>query len=118
MDDRVLFSYLYGSYGDLDEHNDLDIAVYATPDTDPFILSSDLKVTLHKRTGVSPDFFDIRIINDLLNKGDLFSLIYLKRVFEKNRVLTDKAVEVRTDFLEKYSMKYRECEGLLQEVLL
>jgi hypothetical protein len=97
-DARVLFSYLYGSYGSSEEYNDLDIAVYAKEGNDPFQISSDLKVSLHERTGMPPDFYDIRVINNILEKGDLFSLIYLKRVLEKNQILVDKAYDVRTDF--------------------
>ena len=62
--------------------------------------------------------FDVRVINELLEHGDLFALCYLQRVFEKNHLLVDKDVDRRTDFIEQYNLKYRECEGLLDEVLL
>lgn len=114
----MVFAYLYGSFGCSEQYNDLDIAVYSKEGSDPFQVSSDLKVALHEATGASPDFYDIRVINDLLEKGDLFSLIFLKYLLEKNQVLVDKDFDLRTDFLEKYSMKYRSCEGLLDEVLL
>ena len=116
-DDRVLFAYLYGSFGNSKNYNDLDIAVYAKEGCNPFEVSGDLKVALYEETDVPPDFYDIRIINDILEKGDLFSLIYLKRLLEKNQVLVDKDFDLRTDFIEKYSMKYRSCEGIMDEVL-
>ena len=117
-DERVVFAYLYGSFTETEAYRDVDLAVYAAAGQDPFRLSPDLKIALHERTGIAPDVFDVRVINNLVAQGDLFALLYLQRVFEKNILLVDKDVDRRTDFLEQYSMKYRECEGLLDEVLL
>lgn len=117
-DERVLFAYLYGSFTEEGPYQDIDMAVYAMPEAQSFSLPSDLKVALAEQTRISPDIFDIRAINELLTHGDLFALCYLQRVFEKKLVLVDKDVEARTDFLEQYNLKYRECKGLLDEVLL
>lgn len=117
-DNRVIFAYLYGSFTEEEHYKDVDIAVYSTAGCDVFRLSTDLKIALHEHTGLPPDFFDIRVINRLIDYGDLFSLLYLKHIFEINRLLVDEDFAIRTDFLEKYSMKYRECEGLLDEVLV
>lgn len=116
-DERVVFAYLYGSVIEEDRYRDIDIAVYSKSGYDPFVLSADLKVELYEFTGISPDIFDVRVINDLLINGDIFSLIYLKNVFEKNELLVDKDFDLRADFLERYGMKYRECEGLIKEVV-
>lgn len=117
-DDRVIFAYLYGSYMESSDHyNDLDIAVYLSKGYDPFRITTDLKIKLHEWTALPPDFFDIRILNDLLDKGDILALLYLKNVFHHNMLLVDKDFDIRTDYLEKYSMKYRECESLIDEVL-
>lgn len=116
-DKRVVFAYLYGSFAEGKDYRDIDIAVYSKAGSDSFRLPADLKVLLHEQTGLPSDFFDIRIINELVEYGDLFSLLYLKQVFEKNELLLDKDFELRSDFIEKYSMKYRECEGLIDEVL-
>jgi len=80
-------------------------------------LSADLKVSLHKKTGLSPDTFDVRILNGVAEQGDLFALFYLKNVLSENRLLIDRAPDVRSDFLERYGLRFRECEGLFQEVL-
>ena len=117
-DERIVFAYIYGSYVDRDEYRDVDIAVYAKEGVDLKNLSIDLKMILHEHTGKSPDFYDIRLLNGVLDHGDLFSLLYLKNIFEKDYLIVDKNYDVRTDFLEKYSMKYRECEGLFGEVQL
>ena len=117
-DERVLFVYLYGSFTEAEEYRDLDIAVYSREEYDPLRLSTDLKVALHEHTGMSPDFFDVRVINGILDHGDLFSLLYLKHIFARNELLLDKDFDRRTDFIEKYNIKYRECEGLIDEVLL
>ena len=117
-DERVVFAHLYGSFPQGERYEDLDIAIYSLPGVEPFALSADIKVALHEKTGISPDFFDVRVINGLLDHGDLFSLLYLKRVFESDQLLVDKDFDTRTDFLQRYGIKYRECEGLIDEVLL
>jgi uncharacterized protein len=116
-DERVLFAYLYGSVADCGEGNDIDVAVYSAKNEDFHLLSADLKIAIHKKTGLSPDVFDIRILNGLAEHGNLFDLLYLKNVLSENRVLIDRDPESRSDFLELYGLRFRECEGLIQEVL-
>lgn len=116
-DERVRFAYLYGSFTEGTHFHDIDIAVYASPEADVFSLPVDLKITLSQKAGMTPDLFDVRVINGLLEYGDLFALDYLRRVFEKNYLLLDKDIGLRTDVIEHYNLKYRECEGLLDEVL-
>ena len=112
----VVFAYLYGSSMDSDSYNDIDIAIYAIPESDPFRLSADLKLALAEKTGKSPDLFDIRVINHLLKKGDLFSLLYLKEVLSLGSLLIDNNFSERAAFIEAFGMKYRECQGLIAEV--
>jgi len=112
----VVFAYFYGSSKDSEVYNDIDIAVFSTPDDDPLRLSVDLKIALSEITGINPDTFDVRVINHLLIKGDLFSLLYLKDVFNQGDLLLDKNFSLRASFVEAFSMKYRECEGLIAEV--
>ena len=116
-DERILFAYLYGSTLSGDTGNDIDIAVYMKADEDPHRLSADLKIALYKETGLAPDVFDVRILNDLNERADIFGLLYLKNVLEGGCVIVDKKSDVRLDFLERYGMRFRECEGLIQEVL-
>lgn len=116
-DRRVLFAYLYGSFAEFKQGNDIDIAIYAQEAAEPYGLSADLKIALHKKTSLPPDTFDIRVINDLPEKGDVFGCLYLKNVLDPNRLLVDKMPPVRADFLERYGTKFRECEGFIQEVV-
>lgn len=113
----MVFAYLYGSYKDSIVYNDIDIAVYSKEDSNPFSLSADLKTDLSENTGRPPDGFDVRVINHLLTKGDLFSLLYLRDVLNDGIVLADRDFEERAKFIEAFGMKYRECEGLIAEVL-
>ena len=113
----VLFAYLYGSAIKEKKFNDIDIAVFLKPDLHPFLISADLKILLSEKTGINPDLFDIRVINDLVTHGDILSLLYLKHVFETGILIIDKDDHLRTSFIEKYGMKYRECESLISEVL-
>ena len=117
-DERVVFAYIYGSYIQGKNFRDMDIAVYSKDGCDSSVLSVDLKIALGEHTGNSPDFFDIRIINGLLDSDDIFSLIYLRRIFDTNILLLDKNFDTRTNFIESYGMKYRECEGLIDEALI
>jgi predicted nucleotidyltransferase len=112
----VVFAYLYGSATSTAEYNDIDIAVCSTTESDPFRLSADLKIAFADKTGTSPDTFDVRVINHLLRIGDMFSLLYLKDVLSHGKLLIDKNFQVRGSFIEAFSMKYRECEGLIAEV--
>lgn len=114
---RVLFAYLYGSVAAGEKGNDIDIAVYSVAATDPHELSADLKVDLHIKTGIAPDRFDVRIVNELVERGDIFGLLFLQNVLETGRLLVDKSPTARGDFLERYGTRFRECEGLMQEVL-
>ena len=116
-DSRVVFVYLYGSAISAQEYNDIDIAVYAKPNCDPLLVSADIKIALSEVTDFAPDVYDVKIINDLLEIGDVFSLLYLKEVLEHGKLIVDKEYDLRTDFIEAYGMKYRECEGLIAEVL-
>jgi len=117
-DERVIFVYIYGSYIEGGNFRDIDIAVYSKDGCDPSVLSVDLKIALGEHTGNSPDCFDIRVINELLDSVDIFSLIYLQRIFDKNMLLLDKDFDTRAHFIERYGMKYRACEGLIDEVLI
>jgi len=116
-DHRVLFAYLYGSFAKLQKGDDIDIAVYALETADPYGLSADLKIALHKKSGLPPEIFDIRIVNDIAKTADVFGLLYLKNVLEANRLLLDRLPAARADFLERYGSRFRECEGFMQEVL-
>ena len=79
-DDRVLFAYLYGSAAGEEEGNDIDIAVYAKEMLDNHRLPADLKVSLHKATGIPPDDFDVRVLNPVIDSGDIFGLLFLRNV--------------------------------------
>jgi len=117
-DPRAIFGYLYGSFlEDPAKARDVDIAVYSSPGTDLFVLSADLRISLYRATGVPADRFDVRVINEMVAKGDLFGLVFLRRLFATGVLLLDRDMDKKGDFLEAYGMKYRECEGLIGEML-
>ena len=41
-----------------------------------------------------------------------------KRVFEANSLIIDNDFDIRTDFIESFNMKYRECESMINQVAL
>jgi uncharacterized protein len=116
-DDRIVFAYLYGSALEGGQASDVDIAVYARDGVDPFLLSADTALDLSRDTGIPPDDFDIRVINTVVDHGDVFGLLYLRDVFQQGLLLDDKDPDRRGDVLERFGYRYRECEGLIQEVL-
>jgi predicted nucleotidyltransferase len=116
-DPSIVFAYLYGSSKDSDVYNDIDIAVYSTDDSAALRLSADLKIAFSEKTDRAPDRYDVRVINHLLRKGDLFALLYLREVLSCGTLLTDNDFQLRSTFIEDFGMKYRECEGLIAEVL-
>lgn len=116
-DRRVLFAYLYGSFAELGEGNDIDLAIYALEPAEPYGLSADLKIALHKKTGLPSETFDIRIVNDVAKIGDAFGLLYLKNVLDANRLLFDRDSVARADFLERYGSRFKECEAFMQELV-
>ena len=116
-DDRIVFVYLYGSALGGGQARDVDLAVYAADGVDPFLLSADTALVLSRETGIAPDDFDVRVINDVVERGDVFGLLYLRDVFQQGLLLDDKDSDRRGDVLERFGYRYRECEGLIQEVL-
>ena len=116
-DDRVVFAYLYGSMVSEEKGNDIDIGVVADPDKASNSLALDLQIELHRQTGLPPETFDVRMVGKIIGRCDIFGLLYLKSVVDGGRVLVDKDPDIRAAFLERYGLRFRECEGLMQEVL-
>ena len=113
----VLFAYFYGSAAHRGEGNDIDIAVFWKADVEPHRLSANLEIDLSKTTGLAPDIFDVRILNGLEEHSDLFGLLFLRDVLNNGRVLIDADPNLRSEFLERYGSRFRECEGRIQEIL-
>ena len=113
-DGRIVFGYVYGSFGKEEIFRDIDIGIYVKdPDASPFVISSDIQIKLShaaKKRGVgfTADHFDVRVINDA-------PFTFLKRVFKEGVLLVDNDPDLRTDIVEHVSLKYRECAGLLAE---
>jgi uncharacterized protein len=114
---QVVFAYLYGSFSQGCRGNDIDIGIYSQADEDPYRLSADLKIELHHRTNLIPDFFDIRVLNGFDKQCNVFDLLFLNNILENGLLLINKDPGVHADFLERYGTRFRECEGLIQEVL-
>lgn len=116
-DSQVVFAYLYGSMQKDGHGRDIDIAVYTVDRADGDLVALDLKIALYHETGMPADVFDVRPIREVLVSGDIFGLLYLKKVLEEGRLLVDKDPDVHAAFLERYGFRYRECAGMIQEVL-
>jgi len=116
-EERVVFAYVYGSFVQEESFRDIDIGIYVKkPEGNPFVITSDIKAALSSLSKQEPlnliaDQFDVRVINDA-------PFTFLKRVFKEGILLVDHDPELRTDLIERVSLKYRECAGLLLEASL
>lgn len=117
-DSRVVFAYLYGSMVSEGKGDDIDIGVYAEPYVDSQAFAVDLQIEMHRQTGLPPEAFDVHLLGEIIDQGDIFGLLYLKSVVDGGEILVDKDTNVRAVFLERYGRRFRECEGLIQEVLV
>ncbi|MEW6441458.1 MAG: nucleotidyltransferase domain-containing protein [bacterium] len=114
----VVFAYLFGSFVKEPAFRDLDIGVYLRPGADPLFTLSDVRMKLSRATGMAADIFDLHLINEVLEKGDLHALLVLGRIIETGILMVDKDFDLRADFIDRYSLKHRENEVLFDEVLL
>jgi hypothetical protein len=113
---EITFAYLYGSFLSSKNFRDIDIAVYLKNKIS-FKFIVDLKMKLSMSLGLSPDIFDLRVLNRILENPDAFRFFYLKRLFREGRLLVNNNFKVWSDLLEEYSLKYREAEGLISEAV-
>lgn len=107
-DDRVIFAYLYGSFLTEENFQDIDIGIYTRNPEKILTDSAEIKIITSQELGISPDKIDVQIINKTDN------LFYLRDVLS-GTLLVDKDPDLRGDFIESYSMRYREAEGILDE---
>jgi len=117
-DEKVCFAYLYGSLARGERFRDVDIAVVTSDPVDPLRFGPETKSRLSAATGLPEDLFDVRVMNDLMEKGDLFSLVFLREILENGILVCEKDFGRRARFIEGYGLKYLENQGLLREVIL
>lgn len=111
----IAFSYLFGSFLREDKFNDIDIAIYLSDGlTNPYEVTSDIKISLSKAIDLSPDIFDIVLINFLLNSDRLDSLLILGEIFD-GLLIKDENPSLRIEIIEKTSAQFRESEGIIFE---
>jgi predicted nucleotidyltransferase len=96
--DDVVFAYLHGSFIESRIFRDIDIAIFVRKSMRDIELESDLSYELTDKTGYP---VEVRIINNA-------SIAFQMAVLRKGRLLISKANNVRTDFIENTSRRYRE----------
>jgi hypothetical protein len=96
--DDVVFAYLHGSFIESLKFRDIDIAIFVKNPVREIELESDLSYELTDKTGYP---VEVRIINNA-------SIAFQMAVLRKGRLLISKANNVRTDFIENTSRRYRE----------
>jgi hypothetical protein len=96
--DDVVFAYLHGSFIESRSFKDIDIAILVKNPVHEIELESDLSYELTDKTGYP---VEVRIINNA-------SIAFQMAVLRKGRLLVSKTDNVRTDFIETTSRRYRE----------
>ncbi len=96
--DDVVFAYLHGSFIESLKFRDIDIAIFVKNLVREIELESDLSYELTDKTGYP---VEVRTINNA-------SIAFQMAVLRKGRLLISKADNVRTDFIENTSRRYRE----------
>lgn len=113
-EENVVFAYFFGSFVSDEKFGDIDIGIYlGQPPDNIFTVSSELKhrISRHlaeKNIALIADKIDILVLNSI-------SFAFLNRIFNEGQLILDRDSEVRTDVIEKNSIKFRECLGLLKE---
>lgn len=110
---NIIFAYLYGSFLSSCKFKDIDLGIYLKEISFGFI--ADLKLKLAKILSISSDFIDIALLNNILDSPDAFSLLYLERLLKEGRLIVNHNFKIWSDFIERYSTKYRASEGILEE---
>lgn len=114
-DDRVIFAYLYGSFIYESFFNDIDVFVFVKEDNDSFACSVGLMENLFDAitkagvaTNLAIDDLDVRVIND--SPYD-----FVIDLLDEGMLIVDKNPELRTDYIEEISDRYRVNYFVLDE---
>jgi len=98
---RVIFAYLYGSVVDSENFKDIDVALYTTQGgADSLLLEADIQTKLSERSGLAPDFFDVRVINNA-------PVDFAITILTKGKLLFSCDEDVRSDYIERIASTYR-----------
>ncbi|MCF6147624.1 MAG: nucleotidyltransferase domain-containing protein [Candidatus Kuenenia sp.] len=113
-EEGVVFAYLYGSFATESIFNDIDIFIYIRNDKNPFTYPVAIKEKLFDAINKSEintftiDDFDVRIINDAP-----YDIVI--NILCEGKLMVDKNFDLRTDFIENMSNKYRANYFVLDE---
>jgi predicted nucleotidyltransferase len=107
-DERIIFAYVYGSFIREIKNRDIDIAIFVKRGIDEFEVCGELQIRLSKIIGIPPDLIDIRTLNALESPVLLKNILNGKLIVNKNNSLY-------VNFIENFSLNYRESEGIIAE---
>lgn len=112
-DDRVIFSYLYGSFITGNFFNDIDIFIFTRAHENPYACSVSIKEKLFSYVteagfNIVIDDFDVRVINDA-------PYDFVIDLLCDGMLIVDKDTDIRTDYVEHISDEYRVNYFILDE---
>jgi len=94
----VVFTYLHGSFAEGGPFRDIDVALYLKNPKEEVGLESDYSYELSKNAG-----FSVEVI--VINRAPV---AFQMSVLRKGILIVNKAEEIRTDFIEGVSRRYRQ----------
>lgn len=96
--EQVVFAYILGSFSEEKPFRDIDVSAYFLEDKEELAFESDLSFELSRKTG-----YPVEVI--VLNHA---SVSFQLSVLKKGTLLLSKSEDIRTDFIDDVSRRYRE----------
>jgi len=112
--ESIKFAYIFGSFVREKKYSDIDIGIYLSPLHESiFEITSELKHKLSRKLmeiniHVKADDVDIVVLNSI-------PFTFLNQIFKEGTLILDRDPELRTSLIERNSLKFRECIGILKE---
>lgn len=109
---QVSFAYLHGSVLDFQRGeqslppHDIDVAVYLT-EGDGVGVELDMQLEFYRRTGLSPEVFDVHTLNNA-------PFVAVMEIIKCGKLLFCRDSLQHADFLESVSNSYRRLAGILE----
>lgn len=112
--EQIKIVYLFGSIINEKKYADIDIGIFIDPLPDNiYEVTADLKHQISRelmRRGVNFKADDIDIV--ILN---LVNFKFLNRILREGLIILDRDPDFRANLLEKNSIRFRECVGIIKE---
>ncbi|MFH1899840.1 MAG: nucleotidyltransferase domain-containing protein [Patescibacteria group bacterium] len=96
--ERVIFSFIFGSFLGSSSFRDIDIGIYIKNINENEVLDYELKISkeIADKCGLSFDIFDVKVLNFAPNS-------FLNNIFNKGKLIFSNDYKLLTDLIEDTS---------------